>query len=275
MKERIRLVDRDKKPSMRQQCEILGVNRSSLYVKPRGETEENLALMVLIDREYTRHPFYGIRRMREYLRDQSYNVNRKRVERLYRVMGIQGIGPRPKTTQSNPEHKIYPYLLRGLTVSRVNQVWATDITYIPMAKGFMYLMAIIDLHSRYVVGWSLSNTMDAIWCAETYREAIREHGKPEIINTDQGSQFTSDVFTKVSLDENIQISMDGKRRAVDNIFIERLWRSVKQEYVYLNPAADGLELWNGLDDYFRFYNQERYHQSLNYKKPVELFKNVV
>lgn len=274
MKDRLKLVDKTQKPSMRQQCGYLGVNRSSLYVKPRGETEENLALMVLIDREYTRHPFYGIRRMRQYLREQGYPVNRKRVERLYRVMGIQGIGPKPKTTQSNPEHKIYPYLLKGLTVTRVNQVWATDITYIPMAKGFMYLMAIIDLHSRYVVAWSLSNTMDAIWCAETYSQAIREHGKPEIINTDQGSQFTSEVFTKVSLDETIQISMDGKGRAVDNIFIERLWRSVKQEYVYLNPAADGLDLWKGLDDYFRFYNQERYHQSLNYKKPVELFKNV-
>lgn len=274
MKERMKLVEKTQKPSMRQQCGYLGVNRSSLYVKPRGETEENLALMVLIDREYTRHPFYGIRRMRQYLREQGYPVNRKRVERLYRVMGIQGIGPRPKTTQSNPEHKIYPYLLKGITVTRVNQVWATDITYIPMAKGFMYLMAIIDLHSRYVVAWSLSNTMDAIWCAETYSQAIREHGKPEIINTDQGSQFTSEVFTKISLAETIQISMDGKGRAVDNIFIERLWRSVKQEYVYLNPAADGLDLWKGLDDYFRFYNQERYHQSLNYKKPVELFKIV-
>ncbi len=186
-------------------------------------------------------------------------------------MGLRAIVPGPHTSKRAKGHKIYPYLLRDLKIERSNQVWAVDITYIPMAKGFMYLVAIIDLHSRFVVGWSLSNTMDAKWCSEMYEQAIKRHGKPEIINSDQGVQFTSEVFTKVSKRHRIKISMDGKGRAIDNVFIERLWRSLKYEYVYLNPSTDGVELFEGIQHYFRYYNQERRHQSLGYNPPAERY----
>jgi putative transposase len=229
--------------------------------------------MKFIDTFFLESPFTGTRKMVRYLeRMLGQTVNRKRIQRLYRLMGLHTLRPKPKTTVPGEGHKIYPYLLRGLVIDKPNQVWAADITYIPMRRGFLYLVAIIDLHSRYVINWSLSNTMDAEWCAEMLREAIASQGCPQIFNTDQGSQFTSEVFTGVLLEHHIQISMDGKGRATDNIFIERLWRSLKYEYIYLNPCNDGVELYAGLSRYFEFYNHKRVHQSLDYGVPVEVFK---
>lgn len=201
----------------------------------------------------------------------GYKVNRKRVRRLMQILDWKTIYREPKTTIGNKQHKKYPYLLGGLKINRCNQVWATDITYIPMKTGYMYFMAVVDLHSRYVLHWSLSNSMTAEWCAEVLQETLYQYGKPEIFNTDQGSQFTSDVFIKALTDNEIKISMDGKGRALDNIFVERLWRSVKYEHIYLNVYEDGLSLWKGLDGYFRFYNQERPHQSLAYKTPANCY----
>jgi putative transposase len=226
-----------------------------------------------IDKEYTAHPFRGVPSMTEYLKkDLGYPINEKRVERLYKLMDIFAIVPGPHTSQGRKEDKKYPYLLRHLTIKHPNHVWATDITYVPIKSGFMYLIAIIDLHSRYVIHWSLSNTMEAEWCAEFLKEAISKAGKPEIFNTDQGSQFTSDVFIGVLIDNKITISMDGKGRATDNIFIERLWRSVKYEEVYLHAYETGLELFKGLKRYFDFYNQERRHTSLNNSRPKDVYK---
>ena len=202
-------------------------------------------------------------------------VNHKRVERLYRLMGIQAVGPKPNTSKRElgPGHKVYPYLLRNLKIDRTNQVWATDITYIPVKNGYLYLMAIIDLRSRFIVGWSLSNTMEAEWCRQTLEEAVRVHGKPEIINTDQGSQFTSETFRNyVTKDLKTKLSMDGKGRAIDNIFIERFWRSLKYEHVYLHPADDGIECYHGLAKYFEYYNQERRHASLEKARPKEVYQ---
>ena len=232
------------KLSIERQCKFLKLHRSGLYYKPQGESRLNLELMRLMDEHYTHHPFKGARRMHTWLTlDKGYKVNKKRIERLYsRVMGLRAIMPGKHTSRRNKEHKVYPYLLRNLTVDRTNQVWAIDITYIPMRKGFMYLVAIIDLHSRYVLNWSVSNSMDAQWCKETLEEAIDVHGHPEIINTDQGSQFTSEIFTHSVLSRNIKLSMDGKGRAIDNVFIERLWRSVKYESIYLNPPESGVDL---------------------------------
>ena len=234
----------------------------------------NLYLMRLIDREFFDKPFYGVRRMTHHLKRMGHKVNRKRIQRLYRLMDLRVIYPK-QTSKPGKGHRIYPYLLKGLKVDRVNQVWATDITWIPMKQGFMYMIAIIDLHSRYVLNWSISNTMDAGWCAEVLEEAIQQHGTPEIFNTDQGSQFTSIRFTDVLKDNDIKISMDGKGRAIDNIFIERLWRSVKQEYVYLNPENGGLNLYRGIKKYINFYNQQRPHQSLGYATPEEVFNKTM
>lgn len=265
------MVDKsDQQLSIVQQCILLSLHRSGLYYAPSGESELNVELMRLMDEKYLTHPFYGARRMHQWLKyDKGYVVSLNRIKRLYyKVMGLRAIMPGPHTSKRAKGHKVYPYLLRELKVERSNQVWAIDITYIPMAKGFMYLVAIIDLNSRYVVGWSLSNTMDANWCAQVYRDAIRRHGKPEIINSDQGIQFTSDVFTAVSKQHGVKISMDGKGRAIDNVFIERLWRSVKYEYVYLNPSTDGVDLFDGIHKYFRYYNHKRRHQSLDYNPPA-------
>jgi putative transposase len=229
--------------------------------------------MRLIDEQYLKTPFYGIRKMTMFLSSLGYKVNRKRVRRLMRLMNLSAIYNRPNTSKAEKFHRKYPYLLKGLTIDRSNQVWAADITYIPMKRGFLYLMAIIDLHSRYVINWSISNSMDAAWCSQVLQEAIEKHGKPEIFNTDQGSQFSSDVFTEILKNEGIQISMDGKGRAIDNIFIERLWRSVKYENIYLHAYQDGVELYQGLEKYFDFYNTERFHQSLNYKTPDMIYKS--
>ncbi len=257
--------------SISTQCQLLTLTRSSFYYIPSGESEENLAIMRQLDRQYFSTPFYGVLRLTALLILAGFKVNKKRVRRLMKLMNWQTIYREPHTTISDKTHYKYPYLLRGLKIERCNQVWAMDITYIPMKTGFMYLTAIIDLHSRYVVQWSLSNTMSAQWCTEVLQEAIKNHGVPEIFNTDQGSQFTSEVFINTLIGNGIKISMDGKGRALDNIFIERLWRSVKYENVYLNVYDNGLSLWKGLEQYFQFYNQERLHQSLDYHTPKQKY----
>ena len=253
------------------QCQLLSITRSSFYYIPSGESEENLAIMRQLDEQYFATPFYGVLRLTALLILAGFKVNKKRVRRLMKLMNWQTIYREPRTTISDKTHHKYPYLLRGLKIERCNQVWAMDITYIPMKTGFMYLTAIIDLHSRYVVQWSLSNTMSAEWCSEVLQEAIKNHGIPEIFNTDQGSQFTSEVFINTLVDNGIKISMDGKGRALDNIFIERLWRSVKYENVYLNVYENGLSLWKGLEEYFQFYNHQRLHQSLDYHTPNQKY----
>lgn len=256
---------------IQRQCELLSIHRSGFYYTGGVESDLNLDLMKVIDEHFLKYPFKGSRRMTVWLNEQGYQINRKRIQRLYQLMGLRTIYPKPNLSKSDPAAYKYPYLLKGLTINRNNQVWAIDITYIPMKKGFMYLVAIIDLNSRYVVNWSLSNTMEAEWICETVKEAVRLHGKPEILNSDQGSQFTSNAYIAMLIGLEILISMDGKGRAIDNIFIERLWRSLKYEYVYLNPPADGLELYQGANGWFSFYNEERHHQSLNNKKPSEVY----
>jgi putative transposase len=257
--------------SIRRQCQLLGANRSGLYYQPLGENEENLMLMRLIDEEYTRHPIYGSRRMKAWLCGQEYQVGRNRVRRLMRLMGLQAIYPKPKLSQPGEGHKIYPYLLKGVEVTRVNQVWSTDITYIRMADGFVYLVAVMDWYSRYVLSWGLSVTMELDFCVETLKRALRR-GRPEIFNSDQGSQFTSERFTGELQTRGITISMDGRGRCFDNIFIERLWRSLKYEEVYLHEYKLVPDARAGIGNWFRFYNQERLHQSLGYRPPVELYK---
>lgn len=257
--------------SVSAQCRLLSLNKSSFYCIPTGESEENLSIMRKLDEQYFTTPFYGALRLTAILILSGYKVNIKRVRRLMKIVNWQKIYREPHTTISDKTHYKYPYLLRGLKIERCNQVWAMDITYIPMKTGFMYLTAIIDLHSRYVVHWSLSNSMSAEWCSEVLTEAIKKHGVPEIFNTDQGSQFTSEVFINTLIDNGIKISMDGKGRALDNIFIERLWRSVKYENIYLNVYENGLLLWEGLEKYFQFYNHQRLHQSLDYHTPKERY----
>ena len=261
------------KLSIVKQSSAVSVHRSGLYYKPKGESKLNLELMREMDEHYLHHPFKGAKRMHIWLRrDKGYQVSRNRIERLYyRVMGLQAVMPGKHTSRRCKSHPVYPYLLRNLTIDRKNQVWAIDITYIPMKKGYTYLVAIIDLHSRYVLNWSVSNSMDANWCKECLEEAIRLHGKPEIINTDQGSQFTSEEFSSFVLSQEIRLSMDGKGRATDNAFIERLWRNVKYEKLYLNPPKDGMDLYLLLAEYFNYYNQARRHEALDYEIPAEIY----
>lgn len=261
------------KMSVVKQSKLLCIHRSGLYYKPKGESELNLELMRLMDEHYLHHPFKGAKRMHVWLtRDKGYKVSLNRIERLYyKVMGLRAVMPGRHTSRRNKQHKVYPYLLRNLKIERPNQVWAVDITYIPMKQGYMYLTAIIDLYSRYVVNWSVSNSMDSNWCKETLEQAIQEHGKPEIINTDQGSQFTADEFSSYVLNNEIKLSMDGKGRATDNAFVERLWRSVKYEKIYLNPPKDGTELYLQMVEYFNYYNYERRHEALKYDKPIEKY----
>lgn len=256
--------------SVVRQCSLLGVSRSSLYYRAKGASEEDLSLMQEMDRQYLETPFYGSRRMQACLERQGMAASRKRVQRLMRVMGLQAVYRRPRTTRREPEHRVYPYLLRGAQISRPNQVWAADITYLPMARGFLYLVAVMDWHSRYVLAWRLSNTLEAGFCAEALEEALRR-GVPEVFNTDQGSQFTSLEFTRVLLEHGVRISMDGKGRYSDNIFVERLWRTVKYEEVYLKAYANAGEARKGLGEYFRFYNELRPHQALGYRTPAEVF----
>jgi putative transposase len=254
--------------SITNQCRMLDVHRSGLYYKPCSESEENLTILRLLDEQYFKTPFYGVRKLTVWLKSLGYDINRKRVKRLMDLMGWQTLYRRPHTSKPNKQNRIYPYLLKGLDINRPNQVWAMDITYVPMRRGFMYLAAVIDLHTRFVLNWSVSNAMTAEWCTEVVKEAMEKYGQPEIFNTDQGSQFSSDDFTKQLLDKDIRISMDGKGRAIDNIFVERLWRSVKYEHIYLHSAQDGVELYNGLKNYFEFYNVERPHQALDYQPPA-------
>jgi len=256
--------------SVRRQCEVLGLPRSTFYYPAVPESEEDLCLKRLIDEEYLQHPFYGSRNMTERLQRLEYDVNRKRVQRLMREMGIQAIYPK-KTTVPAAGHKIYPYLLRGVKIVRVNQVWSTDITYVPMQRGFMYLVAIMDWHSRYVLSWRVSNTMDTTFCLEALEEALARWPAPEVFNTDQGSQFTSEVFTGRLEAAGIAISMDGRGRALDNVFIERLWRTVKYENIYLKEYKTPDELIEGLTQYFTFYDQERFHQGLGKRTPWEVY----
>lgn len=251
---------------------MLGIARSSYYYQPQTESEENLFYMKRIDELYTEYPFYGSRKITAALSKEGHLVNRKRIQRLMRLMGLEAIYPKPKTTVPSTEHRIYPYLLRGVLIDRPNQVWSTDITYVRMKGGFMYLVAVIDWHSRYVLSWNVSNTMDTEFCLDALDQAL-SLAQPEIFNTDQGCQFTALKFTERLLAKKIQISMDGKGRALDNIFVERLWRSVKYENIYLMDYRDGLELCQGLEKYFHFYNQQRPHQSLNDLTPQELYLN--
>ncbi len=272
LKQRQALIDRkDNQLSLARQCALLDISRASLYYQRTLPTFEDLELMALMDRQYLKTPFYGSRRMKAWLRGQGCLAGRKKVRRLMRLMGLEAIYRRPNTSKSTPEHRVFPYLLKGVEINRVNQVWSSDITYIPMAQGFLYLVAIMDWHSRYVLAWRLSNTMDVNFCVETLKDALRE-GDPEIFNTDQGSQFTSEAFTGILLDQGIQVSMDGKGRYLDNIFVERLWRSVKYEEVYLTAYQNGTEARKGIGAYLDFYNGERPHQALGYLTPGQVFK---
>ena len=257
--------------SIRRQCELLGVSRASWYYQPVEESEENQRLMRLLDEQYTRTPFYGSRRMAAWLQTQGWEANRKRVSRLMQVMGIEAIYPKPNLSQPAPGHKIYPYLLRGVAIERVNQVWSTDITYIRMAHGFLYLVAVMDWFSRFVLSWSLSLTLELDFCVEALQRALRR-GRPEIFNTDQGPQFTSDQFTGELEQRHIAVSMDGRGRCLDNIFVERLWRSLKYEEVYLKDYAQVAEARAGIERYFRFYNHQRLHSSLGYRTPAAIYR---
>jgi putative transposase len=243
-----------------------------VYYQPVPASQENLELMKLIDQQYLERPFYGSRRMTVWLRNQGYGVNRKRVRRLMEIMGLRAIYRRPRTSQPAPGHQVYPYLLRGVAITRPNQVWTADITYIPMACGFLYLVAIMDGYSRYVLSWRLSNTLEVDFCIEALEEALR-NSQPEIFNTDQGAQFTSQAFTSLLEQHGIKVSMDGKGRYTDNLVIERLWRSLKYEEVYLKAYAGGKEARAGIAGYFDFYNMERPHQALGYQTPAEVFIN--
>lgn len=253
--------------SLRRQCQLLGLARSSFYYEAQPESEADLLLMRLLDEQYTRTPFYGIRRMTAWLQQQGHVVNHKHVRRLLRLMGLEAIYPKPNLSQPAAGHRIYPYLLRGVKVERVNQVWSSDITYVRLMSGFVYLVAVIDWFSRYVLAWEISVTLDSNFCVSALERAL-EQGQPEVFNTDQGAQFTSLAFTERLLEREIRISMDGRGRALDNIFVERLWRTVKYEDIYLNDYATVPEVNGGLGRYFRFYNGERLHQSLNYRTPA-------
>jgi putative transposase len=261
----------NKKLSLSRQCRLLKLNRSTVYYKKRPITPIDLKLMELIDKQYLKTPSWGSRSMRNHLRRLGYKVNRKKVQRLMRLMGLEAIYPKPKTSRPHPEHKVYPYLLRNLKIDRPNQVWAADITYIPMSRGFMYLVAVMDWHSRKVLSWRVSNTLDTDFCVQTVEEAISRFGAPEIFNTDQGTQFTSSAFTSLLKDHDINISMDGRGRVQDNIFIERLWWTLKYHYLYLWSFNNGSQLRQGLDQWFRFYSQERSHQALDNMTPDEVY----
>ncbi len=266
------MIDRDKPElSVRRQCELLRVSRSGLYYEPEPTSPEQLALMRRIDELHLKYPFYGSRKLADVLRREGQEVNRKRIQRLMRLMGLEAMAPKPKTSEPHPEHVVYPYLLRGLTICRVNQVWATDITYIPMKAGFVYLVAIMDWHSRRVLSWRMSNTLDSSFCVEALEEALARFGRPEIFNTDQGAQFTAEAFTQPLRNRGIAISMDGKGRCLDNVFVERLWRSVKYEEVYLHAYDDVAQARAGIGRYLGFYNDERPHQALGYQTPAAFY----
>jgi putative transposase len=275
MKCRREMVKPDATISMRRQCELVGVCRSSVYYEPAETSREQLSLMRRIDELHLKFPFYGSRMMAQTLKAEGRDdVNRKRVRRLMQLMDLESVAPKPNTSRANKEHPVYPYLLRNLAVSRVNQVWATDITYIPLAHGFVYLVAIIDWYSRRVLSWRLSNTLETSFCVEALQEALARFSAPDIFNTDQGAQFTSADFTKVLRDRGIKISMDGKGRCIDNVFVERLWRSLKYEEVYLYAYANMVEARAGIARYFGFFNHQRPHQSLGYQTPDAFYRGL-
>lgn len=257
--------------SIREQCRLLGLHRSNVYYEAAPESEENLHLMRLIDEEHMRHPARGSRQLVDFLSDRGHLVNRKRVQRLMRKMGIEGLSPKRRTTLRASGHQVYPYLLRGLAIERPDQVWCSDITYIPLRLGFLYLVAVMDWYSRYVISWRLSNSLDADFCLEALEEAFT-HGKPEVFNTDQGSQFTSREFTGMLKSQEVAISMDGRGRAIDNVMIERLWRTVKYEEVYLKEYVSGADCYQGLGEYLDYYDHERRHQSLGRRTPWEAYR---
>jgi putative transposase len=268
------MIERPGPLSLRRQCVLLGLNRAALYYRPVTVRASALELMALLDRQYLRTPFYGSRRMTVWLQTQGHMVNRKRVQHLMQRMGLAAIYQRPRTSRPAPEHRIYPYLLRGLAITRVNQVWAADITYIPMAHGSLYLVAVLDWVSRYVLAWRLSNLLVTSFCVAAVEEALST-GRPEIFNTDQGSQFTDSDFTGVLRDHGVAISMDGRGRFSDNIFVERLWRSLKYEEIYLRAYASVAEARQAIAAYFEFYNNERLHQALDYRAPRQVFEEAL
>ncbi len=259
---------------MRRQCALAGITRSGLYYEPSEEATENLWLMRLLDEQYTATPFYGVARMTAWLRQQDYKVNPKRVRRLMRQMGLEAIYPKPRLSQPGNGHRIYPYLLRGLAITRVNQVWSTDITYIRLRQGFVYLVAILDWFSRYVLSWEVSTTMESSFCISALEWALRK-AQPEIFNSDQGAQFTSAEFTECLQQRGVLISMDGRGRALDNVFVERLWRTVKYEEVYLRDYLNVRDAIDGLSEFFQFYNCRRLHQALNYRTPEAVYLGVL
>ena len=266
---RQRAAQRRSRLPLKERCKLLSINRSGMYYKPKGESMLNEQLMRAIDACFLRHPYYGVPRMTTYLnKDLGYRVNQKRVRRLYQLMNLKTIYARPRTTVRDKASYIYPYLLTGLQITKPNQVWQTDISYIPMYRGHMFMAAIIDVYSRKIVGWSVSNTMTAQWCKELLESTIERHGTPEIHNSDQGSQYTSDLYLDTLKANNITISMDGKGRAIDNIYIERFWRSLKQEKIYLNPPNGGVELYQSIKKYIQYYNNERRHTSIGDIPPI-------
>lgn len=265
------MISKDCGISVRRQCDLLSLNRSTYYSAKRGFRSGDLELMRLVDQIYTRWPFYGSRKIAKELGTQGVVVNRKRIQRLMRAMGIHGLAPGIMTSRPHPEHAKHPYLLGGMAINRPNQVWCVDITYIPMRRGRMYLVAIMDWHSRHVLSWELSNSLDGGFCVNALKRAIAEHGVPEIFNSDQGCQFTSLSFIEVLKSNGIKISMDGKGRVMDNIFIERLWRSLKYEDIYLKDYEDVPSLQEGIRNYFAFYNGKRVHEALGYKTPMAVY----
>jgi len=263
--------------SIAKQCDLLSVNKSTYYYRQRGLSERDLEIMKIIDEIYTEHPYFGARRMSKYLEPYGVIIGRKAVGRYYRIMRIEAVYPKVNLSKRNQAHKIYPYLLKGVAITRVNQVWSTDITYIRMAQGFVYLVAVIDWFSRYILSWRVSISLENDFCIAALEEAIEKHGNPEIFNTDQGSQFTAKNFISVLVDRKIKISMDGKGRALDNVFIERFWRSLKQEKIYLIILNTVKEAKNAITNYITFYNKKRMHQSLEYLTPEQVYfkKNIV
>jgi len=274
MSQRLKLVDNQDAVSIRKQCKLLSVHKSSLYYSPKGESQENLKIMRIMDEHYLSHPTEGVINVQDMLFALGFLVNHKRVRRLLRLMGLMAIYPRRNLSKLGLKKYIHPYLLKGLEINRPNQVWQIDISYLPMKNGFLYLTAIIDVYSRYVVGWEISNTLDADASLSVLKQAIDDHGKPEIVNSDQGSQFTCEQWVEYLNGRGIRISMDGKGRAVDNIYIERFFRSLKYDYVYLHPANDGLELYQGVKEYIQYYNHTRHHQGIGRRIPASLYKYV-
>jgi putative transposase len=266
-----KLVDNQHELSIRKQCELLSIHRGGMYYAPKGESEENLQIMRIMDEHYLEHPTEGVISMKDLLFTLGFLVNHKRVRRLLRLMGLMAIYPRKNLSKLGLKKYIHPYLLKGLKITHPNQVWSIDVSYLPMKNGFLYLTAIIDVYSRYIVGWGISNTMEAEATLSVLKQAINDHGKPEIINSDQGSQFTCEQWVAFLKEEDIRISMDGKGRAVDNIFIERFFRTLKYNYVYLHPANDGLELYQGIKTYIHYYNDRKPHQGIDHQIPATVY----